>query len=460
MLDNPLIPTAAKTSRSETTAARATPSDKPAKESKNGEFEKEIAAQTEEDEASAQKGGTEETSPAGAKNEARKTAVGDGEGSETDGILTDLVDEQPEEPDDTVNVRAPVPEDPPEAPVIRRKTTTELAVLQQARPGIPEKPVLDSNRTVSAEIMPRTGSAEQNEVRGADALPAGAATRQNPPGSPVQSADQRPDDPRIRVQNQNAATVSASLSAPAASAPAHESARLAVPGPPATVASEKPGRRSEKLRTSDADARAMPAPAEARAEMRSTVSAIAMRPANPALMQVNQVGAQDNPDLMTPIVQDADSATQWDPRVAGSSTAQQALLRAETPGMIGRQMAEALHRLPDRPVELALSPRELGNVRMTISAGEGSITVNVLAERPETLDLMRRNIDELAREFQALGFDTISFAFSEGQQQTNDDHSDDAPLLTGTDAEDRSDSAETANTPVRLVETTGLDLRL
>ncbi|WP_295315678.1 flagellar hook-length control protein FliK [Roseobacter sp.] len=204
----------------------------------------------------------------------------------------------------------------------------------------------------------------------------------------------------------------------------------------------------------------MPAPAAARADMRNTASAIAMRPANPALMQINQVGAKDNPDLMTPAVQDADSATQWDPRVAGPSTAQQAILRAETPAMIGRQMAEALQRLPDRPVELALSPRELGNVRMTISAAEGSITVNVLAERPETLDLMRRNIDELAREFQALGFDTISFAFSEGQQQTNDDHSDDAPLLTGTDAEHRSDSAETPNTPVRLVETTGLDLRL
>ncbi len=460
MLDNPLIPTTAKTSRSEITAARAAPSDEHANESKNGEFEKEIAAQTEEDAAPGQQSGTKETSSAGAKKEPGETAVAVGEDSETAGILTDLAHEQPEEPEDAVNGRPPVPEEPPEAPVMRGKTTTELAVLQQAGPGIPEKPAPERNRKGPAEIMPGTGSAERNQVRGADALPVGAATRQKPPGGPVQPADPRPDDPRVRVQNQNAATVSASPSAPAASAPAQETARLAVPGPAAPVAVEKPGRRSEKLRTSDVETRAMPAPAAARADMRNTASAIAMRPANPALMQINQVGAKDNPDLMTPAVQDADSATQWDPRVAGPSTAQQAILRAETPAMIGRQMAEALQRLPDRPVELALSPRELGNVRMTISAAEGSITVNVLAERPETLDLMRRNIDELAREFQALGFDTISFAFSEGQQQTNDDHSDDAPLLTGTDAEHRSDSAETPNTPVRLVETTGLDLRL
>ncbi|QJF52993.1 flagellar hook-length control protein FliK [Roseobacter ponti] len=204
----------------------------------------------------------------------------------------------------------------------------------------------------------------------------------------------------------------------------------------------------------------MPTPAAARADMRNTASAIAMQPVNPATVHANQVAARDNPDLVMPSVQDADTMLQWDPRAAGSSTAQQAILRAETPGMIGRQMAEALQRLPDRPVELALSPRELGKVRMTISAAEGSITVNVLAERPETLDLMRRNIDELAREFQALGFETISFAFSEGQQQTNEDHSDDAPRVTETDTAHHSDPAETADAPVRLVESTGLDLRL
>jgi hypothetical protein len=39
----------------------------------------------------------------------------------------------------------------------------------------------------------------------------------------------------------------------------------------------------------------------------------------------------------------------------------------------------------------------------------------VVAERPETLDLMRRNIEQLVREFEAMGYNDINFAFAEGE---------------------------------------------
>jgi flagellar hook-length control protein FliK len=137
--------------------------------------------------------------------------------------------------------------------------------------------------------------------------------------------------------------------------------------------------------------------------------------------------------------------------------------RADTPSLIGRQLVEAVHRMPERPVELALNPEELGRVKMSISASDGGITVSLLAERPETLDLMRRHIDQLAREFQTLGYASINFAFTAGQENKSAEK--------GSSGEDQSkDGSEQKSEhhalgadpliPIRLNLSTGLDLRL
>jgi hypothetical protein len=54
---------------------------------------------------------------------------------------------------------------------------------------------------------------------------------------------------------------------------------------------------------------------------------------------------------------------------------------------------------------------------MNLSASDTGVAVHVLAERAETVDLMRRNIDILTREFQNLGYQNISFSFAEGQRR-------------------------------------------
>jgi len=79
---------------------------------------------------------------------------------------------------------------------------------------------------------------------------------------------------------------------------------------------------------------------------------------------------------------------------------------------LGRQLAASLTDLSGRSVEVTLAPEELGRVTMTIASGDGGLTLTLVAERPETLDLMRRNIDQLAQEFRDLGFGTLNFAFS------------------------------------------------
>lgn len=156
----------------------------------------------------------------------------------------------------------------------------------------------------------------------------------------------------------------------------------------------------------------------------------------------------------------SETSTQWDPRTAGPSSANPAFARPETATLVGRQMAEALQRLPDKPVELALNPKELGRVKMSIASADGAITVTVLAERPETLDLMRRNIDQLAREFQAIGYDSINFAFSEGQsnEDTNGDSRQDQ--RSASSDMDTLETPESTPTPIQITPSTGVDIRL
>ncbi|WP_298841099.1 flagellar hook-length control protein FliK [uncultured Roseobacter sp.] len=160
----------------------------------------------------------------------------------------------------------------------------------------------------------------------------------------------------------------------------------------------------------------------------------------------------------------SEAATQWDPRSGGTSSLSQILARAETPTMVARQMAEVLQKMPDKPVELLLSPRELGKVRMSIAASENAITVTVLAERPETLDLMKRHIDQLAREFEALGYESINFAFSEGQQQADreddDQNGQQAAVFLAPDPSENSTGGSTVPEAVRLTAETGVDIRL
>ncbi|WP_461308302.1 flagellar hook-length control protein FliK, partial [Albidovulum sp.] len=87
-------------------------------------------------------------------------------------------------------------------------------------------------------------------------------------------------------------------------------------------------------------------------------------------------------------------------------------------GALPHGMAVALvaqsRKSPAGTVEITLRPEELGKVRITLSPHDSALAMTVQAERPETLDLMRRHIESLAQEFRALGFTDLSFSFSSG----------------------------------------------
>ncbi|MDG1128586.1 MAG: flagellar hook-length control protein FliK [Paracoccaceae bacterium] len=103
-----------------------------------------------------------------------------------------------------------------------------------------------------------------------------------------------------------------------------------------------------------------------------------------------------------------------------------AMPRIDLPRHVAQQVADVATRAADGPVDLHLNPEELGKVRISMAMADGGITVTIQAERPDTLDLMRRHIDQLAQEFRHLGYGLISFSFGQ-QNQGQDNQSNGGP---------------------------------
>ena len=91
--------------------------------------------------------------------------------------------------------------------------------------------------------------------------------------------------------------------------------------------------------------------------------------------------------------------------------------RHETAMQVIRQIGEAIVDRGGDVVELRLEPEELGHVRFRMTGGEHALSMTILADRPETLDLLRRHVDQLARHLDDLGYSATQFRFGEGSGQ-------------------------------------------
>lgn len=123
------------------------------------------------------------------------------------------------------------------------------------------------------------------------------------------------------------------------------------------------------------------------------------------------------------------------------------------------QVVQMAHMLDQGPVELALNPEELGHVRMSLGQSEGGMVVNIIAERLETYDLLRRNADSLARDLLALGYEQVSFSFQHGRNQQFADQGKTADQTAGLDLGPIVDPGPAAPR-LQVTTSSGLDLRL
>ncbi|WP_177213128.1 flagellar hook-length control protein FliK [Celeribacter neptunius] len=152
-------------------------------------------------------------------------------------------------------------------------------------------------------------------------------------------------------------------------------------------------------------------------------------------------------------------------KAAASPTS--AASRGELPTRVAMQIADAARQLPDRPMEITLSPEELGKVRLSFHVSEtGAMHVVVAAERVDTLDLMRRNIDSLIGEFRDLGYSESGFSFESfdqgGQEHQDDKRSGFGGFGAGGVSGPGDIEAPASPTPVRLSlgNSSSMDLRL
>lgn len=85
---------------------------------------------------------------------------------------------------------------------------------------------------------------------------------------------------------------------------------------------------------------------------------------------------------------------------------------------VAMQVAIAVSKSEGGTIDLALRPVELGETQISMDFEAERLVVTVATERTETQDLMRRQIDDLAREFRDLGYRDVSFRFEQqaGQQ--------------------------------------------
>lgn len=138
--------------------------------------------------------------------------------------------------------------------------------------------------------------------------------------------------------------------------------------------------------------------------------------------------------------------------------------RSDMPPQIAHNIAVAIQSAPGKPVEIALNPAELGRVRMMMTTSETGVVVHVVAERAETLDLMRRNIDDLGRALSELGYEDIAFAFGQNENaadQTPDDETEMTSVAVKIDTETDDVASPVIPTAPRIaLMSGGVDLRL
>lgn len=145
---------------------------------------------------------------------------------------------------------------------------------------------------------------------------------------------------------------------------------------------------------------------------------------------------------------------------AVSASAQVAAPRAEA-GAILRQVSEAMVRGGNGDsLEIQLRPEELGGVKMKMVTTEMGMTVHITADRPETLDLLRRHVDQLAQQLSDAGRPAQGFTFGDGGQAGRQGAQRDggANLLQTT--EDSSVDPASAPPDVEVDGDQGVDIRI
>ncbi|WP_428513903.1 flagellar hook-length control protein FliK [Roseovarius sp.] len=114
----------------------------------------------------------------------------------------------------------------------------------------------------------------------------------------------------------------------------------------------------------------------------------------------------------------------------------------DLPRHVIEQLTTGFRSAGDKSAEIHLNPAELGRVRISLQTGDAGVLVSVMADRPETLDLLRRHADMLAQDFREIGYGAAQFSFGQsGNPRSGQGHGPEGHAVAPVDAALNEDQA-------------------
>ncbi|MBN2629222.1 MAG: flagellar hook-length control protein FliK [Rhodobacteraceae bacterium] len=124
-------------------------------------------------------------------------------------------------------------------------------------------------------------------------------------------------------------------------------------------------------------------------------------------------------------------------------------------------MVQVARNGPDGPIDIALHPEELGQIRFELTTTGNRLHITLFVERPESLDLFRRHINDLMTDIRQSGFGQTSLSFGNWSQR---EHQPAPPVPEGQAAlrptQTQQGWSDTDRGPAQTYDTGRLDLRL
>ena len=184
-------------------------------------------------------------------------------------------------------------------------------------------------------------------------------------------------------------------------------------------------------------------------------SDMALKPAPDAAAIANPPAAPLDQSTLQPALQ-ANPASQ--PPIPQHQTVQTSVPPPDLAATVAVQLHQHTAAAKADGVDVLLQPEELGHVKFQIQQHGETVRILLSAERPETLDLLRRHSDLLLQEFRQSGFAQASLNFGQwGQQQQ---HSKPQHALCDANAVEAPQIPRPLPTPLMAQSGQGLNLRL
>jgi len=276
--------------------------------------------------------------------------------------------------------------------------------------GADMTPVTDEQR---GEASPRLASTSRLEALLAATVPSRTvmAAPADDPSNLLPAVAQSPDQPPLQAEPGRKAALQPTDRSMATNAQQPVTAIFAPPQAqhPAMTppAGRQPAAQAAPVETAQPVQLPKPAPAAVSVDLSIAVA----RPAAAELVTTSESAAADSLHLEALLA----------PRPLGHMSAADAPRPAPVTAAgpearpVLQQITQALVSTNADRTEIALSPEELGRLRVIMSGADRAHVI-ILAERPETLDLVRRNADLLVQHLAEAGIGTGSMEFRQGER--------------------------------------------